>query len=106
MQHWWENYKDQLPTTTDEEKVRIEYLTGGVPLLLRPLLELCKVLGDGLAMPSKVSEQLNDEPHTLSDALDIRNDRQVEDEFLKASEISLVSVQLREFASRMYVELN
>ena len=34
------------------------------------------------------------------------NDKQVEDEFLKASEISLVSVQLREFASWMYVELN
>ena len=75
--------------------------------------------GDGSAMPSKVPKQLNDELHILSDALDIRNDKQeiperlmrkefkqIKDKFLQADEVRLVSVRLWAFAEDMYVELN
>jgi hypothetical protein len=35
---WWKNYELLLPTLSDDDKDRIEDLTGGIPLLLRGLL--------------------------------------------------------------------
>jgi len=35
---WWENYQAHLPDLTDDDKKRIEDITGGIPLLLRALL--------------------------------------------------------------------
>ncbi len=37
MQSWWVNHATFLPVTTTEDKARIEYLTGCVPLYLREL---------------------------------------------------------------------
>jgi hypothetical protein len=47
MQQWWLYYKDRLPIfEDDEERARVEYLTGCNPLLLSPLLRLKDTLED------------------------------------------------------------
>jgi hypothetical protein len=38
MSAWWLRYEEKLPRLSSTQRVRIEYLTGSVPLLLRPLL--------------------------------------------------------------------
>ena len=39
MEQWWHHYKDKLPEFEDDEEiVEVKELTGGIPLLLRPLL--------------------------------------------------------------------
>ena len=39
MKKWW-TLPNDLPVLNDVEKRRIEYITGGIPLLLRPLIGL------------------------------------------------------------------
>jgi hypothetical protein len=49
MEQWWVHHRDRLPIFKfQDDKVRVEDLTGCIPLLLRPLLEwkdqdFCKV---------------------------------------------------------------
>jgi hypothetical protein len=40
MKQWWVHNTKYLPTLDAEEKIRLEDLTGCIPLLLRPLFEL------------------------------------------------------------------
>jgi hypothetical protein len=40
MKHWWSHYKERVPKFEScVERERVEYLTGRIPLLLRPLLK-------------------------------------------------------------------
>lgn len=39
MRHWWYHHEGKVPMIEDDDKARVEDLTGRIPLLLCPLLE-------------------------------------------------------------------
>jgi hypothetical protein len=39
MSAWWENYHASLPQLDPDTRRSIEYITGGIPLLLQSLLQ-------------------------------------------------------------------
>jgi len=39
MKWWWFHHKAKAPIVKDDDKARVEDLTGRIPLLVRPLLE-------------------------------------------------------------------
>jgi hypothetical protein len=39
MKQWWHHHRDQVPIFEDNDKARVEDLTGCIPLLLCPLLQ-------------------------------------------------------------------
>ena len=39
MNQWWIHHKKNVPIFKDDDKARVEDLTGRIPLLLRPLLQ-------------------------------------------------------------------
>lgn len=39
MECWWLHHRASLPTFDEEDKARVEDLTGCIPLFLRPLLK-------------------------------------------------------------------
>lgn len=42
MKQWWIHREKKVPTFKADDKARVEDLTGGIPLLLRPLLDFAE----------------------------------------------------------------
>jgi hypothetical protein len=42
MKQWWIHHRGKVPIFEDDEKARVEDLTGRIPLLLRPLLDFAE----------------------------------------------------------------
>jgi len=42
MSKWYDHYSSKLPRLSDQEKQIVEYITGRIPLLLRPLFDMNK----------------------------------------------------------------
>jgi hypothetical protein len=42
MKQWWCHHRGKVPIFEDDDKARVEDLTGRIPLLLRPLLNFAK----------------------------------------------------------------
>ena len=42
MKQWWTNHEKKVPILGDDDKAKVEDLTGRIPLLLRPLLHFAE----------------------------------------------------------------